>query len=381
MFPYLTVNVLDAAPDKVGIAQMFLAAPALLLMLPGGMLADASDLRRLMSRLQMLAVLPIAVLAFYVGEGALSFSVLLGFALVHGSLHALVTPTRDALLGRVAGGNVQRAITAAMSVQFLAQMVGFGVAAMAGTLGPSVALWCQCALYAMAALCALKMKASPPVSRDNRADGRSSRQRALKGMGEAFGLVLRSAQILPVTLVMVGIGLFFMSVFQVVVPVMVRDVYGGESGELALVNASFVVGVLISTAVLSRRAPVVKQGRAIFASASVGVLIIAAIASQPPMAVFYGIILVFGCGAGVVMTLGRTVIQETASAAHRARILAIYGVAFLGAAPMGAFFTGEMADRFGLPTAALIAATGMALLLSALALHGAVWRVRREPIG
>ena len=58
LFPYLIVNVLFESPDRVGLAQMCLLAPALALMVPGGMLADAVDLRTLLVRLQLLTVCP-----------------------------------------------------------------------------------------------------------------------------------------------------------------------------------------------------------------------------------------------------------------------------------------------------------------------------------
>ena len=125
LFPYLIVNVLKAPAEDVGIAQACLMAPALLFMIPGGMLADASDLKRLSTRLKLTAILPTLTLALITFSDQLDYSILLVYALLQGSLQALVSPTRDALLGRVAGEDIQRSVTTAMAVQFVAQMVGY----------------------------------------------------------------------------------------------------------------------------------------------------------------------------------------------------------------------------------------------------------------
>ena len=375
LFPYLIVNVLFESPDRVGLAQMCLLAPALALMVPGGMLADAVDLRTLLVRLQLLAVLPVSILAWSIGASGGAFLTLIIFALVHGSLQAMVTPTRDALLGRIAGLHVQRAITNALGVQFAAQIIGFGLASTASTFGVVPLLVVQGCLYALSAACAAQMTKLPPIRRTVQA-GESTNPSQLAELKAAFAQVWRSPTIGPVTGIMSGVGLFFISVFQVVVPVMVRDHYQGGSAELALVNAAFVVGVLSATTVMSRIAPVKAQGMAIFLSACGGAMLCMVFAAQPSALWFYTCVWVFGAGAGVLMSLSRTVVQQSASDVFRARILAIYSLAFLGSAPIGALLVGQLAEWVGVLQAAFMAGLGMVGLLAVLALWGGILRVR-----
>ncbi|MEM7403788.1 MAG: MFS transporter [Pseudomonadota bacterium] len=381
MFPYLVVSVLQESPERVGIAQMCVMAPALLLMLPGGMLADAFDLRQLLVRLQCAAMVPALTVAAVASGGGLTFGVVIAFALAQGSLQALVMPTRDALLGRVAGDDVQRAVATAMLLQFLAQVAGFALAGSAGWVGVPTLLVIQACAYGVGAVCAAQMLPVPPLRPDDADATASGETSALRELGNAFVLVARSPSMGPVTLQMIGVGVSFIGVFSVVIPLMVRDLYAGGSVELAMVNLCFVLGVLVSTLVLRARPPVERQGRAIFLSGCGGLAVLLCLSAWPPMVLFYLLILIFGIGAGVAMSLGRTLIQQAASAAHRARILAIYSLAFLGAAPIGSFTMGVLAEHAGLDLAIWAATGAMAALMLGLRLRSGIWQIRANTPG
>ena len=375
LFPFLVVNVLEESPERVGIAQMCLMAPALALMVPGGMLADASDLRKLLATLQITATAAPLVLAGLIGTGSAHFGVLIAFALVHGSVQALVLPARDALLSRVSGGDIQRTITTAMAVQFSCQIVGFMFAASASAIGAPVLLITQACLYGLGAICASRLLPVPPI----RVSPPQTRRGAGAELLEALRGVTHSTRIAPIMLIMLGVGFIFIAVFSVVVPIMVRDLYRGGSIGLALINASFVVGVLCASAAMMRRPPVLHQGHTIFIAASVGAGLTASFGTQPPVVVFYTIIFLFGVASGVLMSLGRTVVQEAAEPRLRARVLAIYSLGFLGSAPLGSFLVGQIAEVTGVLAAAVWGGAAMAVLLLAVGTFTPIWGITRDP--
>lgn len=427
LFPYLVVNVLNESPERVGIAQMCLLAPALILMLPGGVMADASDLRSLLFRLQICVMVPVALLAFTAVSSGLTFAALVAFALAHGSLQAMVVPTRDALLSRVAGDNVQHAITTAMAIQFGCQVIGFMLAGTASSIGPANLLVVQTVLYGLGALCVLKLSPAPPilapdsstgehdateetwtqnVHHDNETDGAQTQNghgANAAGRTQTHGVVpthaqvappasprarLRvrelvdvcrsiadSTQMAPVMLVMFGVGFFFIAVFNVVVPVMVRDIYLGDSSALAFVNGAFVGGMITGTIVLMRLPKIERQGLGIFVTSLVCTGLTALFGASPPVAIFYTVIFVFGISTAVTMSLGRTVVQQSANPHQRARVLAAYSLGFLGSAPLGSLAIGQLAERIGVLNAALVAAAGMGVLLVAVALRSSIWSV------
>ncbi|NKC15388.1 MAG: MFS transporter [Gammaproteobacteria bacterium] len=375
LFPYLIVNLLQEGPERVGIAQMCIMAPALLLMVPGGMLADASDLRTLLARLQLLAVLPVAGLALALGLGHASFALLIAYALFQGSTQAIIIPTRDALLGRIAGQDIQRAVTTAMIVQFLAQVGGFFLAGSASRIGAENLLWLQAGTYVLAMCCALRMKAAPPLPKTLCEP--ATQPSVWMELAVAFRQIADSSRMGPITFLMCGVGVFFIGVFHVVIPIMVRDYYAGDSVALAMVNGCFVAGVVTAITTMTRRSPVHKQGVAVFLSACGGACLTALFATYPPVSVFYLFIYLFGISAGILMSLGRTIVQESADAHYRARTLAIYSLSFMGGAPIGSLVIGQIAEATHVLHAALLSALGMSLLLVVMRFKTTIWYITR----
>ena len=232
----------------------------------------------------------------------------------------------------------------------------------------------QGCLYALSAACAAQMTKLPPIQRSVQAADESTKPGQLAELKAAFAQVWRSPKIGPVTGIMAGVGLFFISVFQVVVPVMVRDHYHGGSAELALVNAAFVVGVLVATTVMSRISPVKAQGMAIFLSACGGAMCVWSLPRSPQL---YGFTRAFGSSvpggrfdvtvsdSGAAKCIRRFSSQDSCHLLPRV----------LGSAPIGALLVGQLAEWVGVLQAAFMAGLGMVGLLAVLALWGGILRV------
>ena len=107
LFPYLIVNVLLQGPEQIGLAQMAMMGPSLLLMLVGGVVADASILRKLLASLQCVAALPPRTDCALLVYGP-TFPALITYALCYGACQAFVLPARDALLIASPGGRPTR---------------------------------------------------------------------------------------------------------------------------------------------------------------------------------------------------------------------------------------------------------------------------------
>lgn len=88
------------------------------------------------------------------------------------------------------------------------------------------------------------------------------------------------------------------------------------------------------------------------------------------------LIFVWGTGAGVTMTQGRTIVQMAAPPSHRGRVLALFQLGFMGGAPIGAPIVGVIAYGQGLPTAMLAAVVGMIVVLGVVLATSTIWRQR-----
>jgi MFS family permease len=367
LFPYLVAVVLEADAKSLGIAQTAAMLPALLLMLLGGAAADRVDCRTLLIRLHFFAALPPLALAGVVAFGDVTYLALIAYGVAMGCVSAFVIPARDSLLSRVAGSDVQRTIIATMGIQNVCQIAGTAIGGFAAALGAPVVLVCQSlAMLAGCVICAQLLPA-PPIGE------RPARSSAAVEIRAGLSEVLHSPRLLSVTLLAAAIGLFFMGSFIVAIPLLLRDVYGGSAPEIAAGNASMMLGMLAGTGLLFARGGVQRQGRALILSLTAGALILASLSLAPPELALYALIAAFGAGGGIAMPSGRTLVQEAASDSQRARVLSVYSLGFMGAAPFGALMMGFLVEALGPRTAVLIPAALMLTTIAATAALTKIW--------
>ena len=367
VFPWLVTVVLHEPPARIGVAQMSLMAPSIFLMLLGGAVADRADCRRLLVRGHLVAAVPPLVLGAAIAWGWLAYGGLIAYALAVGTTGAFVMPARDAMLTRVAAGGLGRAVALMTATQFAAQLVGIAVGGSAGTIGAPALLLLQAAVLAFGGIAALRLPAAPPMP------GASTRSR-LEAMRDGLRAAAESPILVPVLIANLAVGVFYVGAFLVILPLIVRDVYGGGSAQLSLVSLGFWGGTIGSTLVQIRLGALRRPGRAIVMALLLGAGVLAAMAWPGPFPAFVTLCLVWGLGAGVVMTQARILVQAAAPETHRARILSLFQLGLMGGAPVGALLIGYLAALTGPRGAAVYPAACMLLVLAGLLLRSRLWQ-------
>ena len=342
LFSWLVVGVLQADADWVGIAQSALMLPSILLVLLGGVVADRSDRRTLLIVLHLVAAGLSACLMTVVAKGWLSMSLLIGYALGVGTVQAFAMPARDALLSEVAGTNMLRAVAGMTLTQWLSQALGALLAGSARWLGIVPAL-CMHGLILLSGAPTLR-KLPPPPSHDGVGRGRASLGDLVAGVREVFGSpVLRPLQLL---VVVVGIG--FIGPYMVVLPLLVRDFYGGDVALLAALNMAFPLGTIFGAGAVLWHGGMRRKGLAQVLALLVGAACLGNLSFGLP---FWGALLtvgVWGTSASIFMSAGRTMFQEQARPSHRARVLSVYTLGFMGTTGLvGAPLAGVLVDWLG----------------------------------
>mgnify|MGYP003348475784 CR=1 FL=1 len=166
---------------------------------------------------------------------------------------------------------------------------------------------------------------------------RPERDVAFPGIADGVAEAARSEQIWTVLALNFGIGVFYVGPFMAVLPLVVRDIYLGGAAEIAYVNLAFWAGTIVAAfafAGLARNLSL--RGRLIVLAVSVGAVILFCMALQPPFFVLNGLCFVWGLGAGITLTQGRTVLQIVTPATHRARIMSLFQLGLGGGGPIGA---------------------------------------------
>ncbi|MEQ9639643.1 MAG: MFS transporter [Alphaproteobacteria bacterium] len=368
LFAWLVTVVLDQPADRVGLAQMAMMLPSLAFMLIGGGVADRGDLRRLLLRYHLVAAVPPLVLAWLVGTDRLTYALLIGYGVAMGTLGAFVIPARDALLHRVAEGTIQRGVMLATMGQFIGQLVGMVIAGFAALVGAPALMVLHAVLILTGAAALFRLAPAPPLNVNNVTGWRAIRD----GVTVAFG----DAALRPAVLSVFAVGFCFVGSYLVVLPLTVRDSFAGGATELAIVNVAFWAGTILTTVALLRRGGVARPGRAMLAAMAGGVGVLAAMALPLNFVGFAALCFVWGIGGGVVMTMGRTIMQTEAPADYRARVMALYQLALMGAAPVGALLMGLIVAAVGVRLAPLAPAALMALIVAVLVLATPMWRYR-----
>jgi MFS family permease len=362
LFSWLVVGELRAEPRWVGIAQSASMVPSFLLILLGGAIADRVDRRRLLVWMHCGAALLSAGLLVVVWSGALSLGFLILFALGMGTLGAFVMPARDSLLSEVVNGrDMMRAVTGMTLMQWSAQAVGALLAGTARWIGvvPAIGLHATALIAGVPAL--RRLAPAPPRG------GAPERALHLRDLAVGLREVWRSSDLFPLVVLVVAVGVLFIGPFMVVFPLLVRDFYGGDELLFGLVLAAFPVGTIIGSLAILLLGGVRRKGAAQLLSLCVGALCLGSVSLGLPFAGLLGALTRWGVGASVFMNAGRTVFQERASAANRARVLSVYTLGFMGSAGLvGAPLSGALAELVG-PLQTCLVDAGAMLVVVALA--------------
>jgi MFS family permease len=350
---WLLVGELRETAGWVGVAQTCQQLPFLVFLLPGGLLADRAELRGVLTRIFVLGALAVGGLAALVRAGWHGLPVLLPFAFAWGTLQALANPTRDAMISNLVSGEILRAVTGITLVQFVALAAGAKLGGLTQQMGNAANLALQAALLLAGALAVRRLPRVPPA-------GRRAGERALEGLREGLAAVRRSERLLPLALLVGANGLLFMGPYQVLGPLLVRDVYRGGAPELSLHWMVLPLGSIAGSIAMLLRGRTLPKGPALLA-ALVGVsLCLVGIALRPPFWGFLALVFVWGVCHALFFNTSRALFQELAVGAQRARILSVHPLGLFGMAPLSNLGSGLLADAIGAAAGCLLA--GLAML-------------------
>ena len=369
LYPWLVAVYLHESPTRVGLAQMASQLPMLFFILWGGWLGDRVDQRRLLIGLNAVMAIPPLVVATLFELDYFNYTVLFCWALIGGTFAAFMQPARDALLNQVAGADIQRVVTLAVGVQFGVQIIGFTLGSTADVVGPPTLLVTM-AIFMLAASAATLRIPKPPAPRPR------NHQHPLTAIAEGVRLAWRSDAIRPAIVQTFSVGIFFAGAYMVLLPLMVRDLYGGGSAHIAGAFAANMLGTVMVTFTLMRIGRVERPGRALLIGAVVSSSVLFLLFFDLPQWLFYSVIFLWGCCGGISMTMSRTIVQEAAVATHRARVMSVYSLGMMGGMPIGSFTLGLVTEWVGVRNAVLLPVIGMLCILIYLRLRTRLWYVQ-----
>jgi len=366
VFPGVITFTLGESPERLGIAQAALTAPMMLLLPFAGVWAERRDRRGIMFYFYIFAGLNALLLAVAIMTDNLSYWLMVGFALMIGIAGGFVMPARDSAInpivrisGRTKHGGIalQKAVVMASAVQFGAQIVGMSTGFFAKYSGPGLLFVFQGLGLMIGGLAAVFLPRL--ISTRHR-----STAHPMHDLMDGIKAVVHSPVLMPMTLIMVAIGLLIVGgAFFILIPILIRDIYGGGFAEQASLSVVFWIGALIANVTLVKIGHIERPGKALILAQGVTVLAVGAFALPLPFWALYGLVLAWGLGAGVAISLSRAVVQEQAPPDKLARVMSVYQLGLFGGIPLGAIVMGQIVGAIGPRPAALIPMIGLGLVL------------------
>jgi MFS family permease len=382
LFPYMLKNILNVSGTMLGAAQMALAAPSVVFILFGGVMAERADGRTLLVLFHLLASLPALALAWAMRTEGIEYWMLVLYALAMGTIGAFMMPARDAILNTVverrravgSGITLQQGVAFATLAQFAAQIVGLWIGGFANVSGVWPLLAVQAGVVAAGAIAAFFLE------RGRMIEPRPTNAKVLGDIFDGMKCVRRNPVLLSMVISMFGVGVFVIGAFLVILPIVNADVYAFESGGLRNIFVTFWAGAFCSSIAISRFRNLTRPGRILLIAQFIGSAGILFLVAKVPYPAFISLVFVWGLAAGVSIMMSRTIVQAAAPPRLLARVLSIYQLGFMGGAPVGAALMGIVADAAGPQLVILVPSIGMLAMIVWMTFFTPIWKMRADEV-
>lgn len=352
---YIAFDITNRNAFALGLINLAVAVPMLVVSPFGGVVADRVEKRRLIMIGQAVLLLnELAVLTLLLTE-RLEFWHLFGVVFVMGCTFPFIMPARQAIVVTIVG---RRGLGNAMALQMGAMNAARVVApALAGFLiwivGVKATYLVAVVVYGFALAAMSRIDRSPAPVRETKT---SVYHDILEGFRYVAGYppvrVLMVLGILPMLLAMP---------FQALLVVFAVDVWDVGSRGLGVLQAAAGLGGMAGAFFLAWRAEPKRKLRMMMASllGFGGSLFLFALSPWFALGLF--MVLIADVFASVFQTLNNTIIQTVIPDAVRGRVMSVMMMTF-GLTPLGTVPISAMAQKWGAPFAVGIAAVVMVVL-------------------
>ena len=352
---------LTDSPLQIGLLGLARAVPQMLLIIVGGLLADAFDRRRLLIVSQLAQFAVSAALVYATLTGAMTPTVLFIASGLLALFTALESPPRQALVPSLVPAE---ALPSALALNTILRHAGTIVGpSLAGVLlAFTNAAWC----YAIDAFSWLVMLAAMLAITARTATHGGLRVISLSALQEGFVFIWHNPIILWFML-MDFVAMFF-GTTRALVPIYARDIFTIGAAGLGWLYAAESVGSVVTAVVMSRLGLVRHTG--MWVLVGVGLYGVCVVLFAVTDSLVLAILFLVGTGVGntIGAVLRGTINQLSTPDSLRGRVSAVNSMFAAGGPQLGQFRSGAVAEAWGAQFSALSGGVITVLVIFALAL-------------
>jgi MFS family permease len=357
----------------LGIDTALAFGPMLFLGAVGGAIADRHDKRRTLVGTQVAFGVLALVLWAIVATDVVQLWMVYTLSFLQGVVTSIDQPTRQSFFAEmVEPRDLQNAVSLNSAVMTGTRIVG---PALAGALIAGVGMeWCFLinAISYVAVIAGLHAMRADEL-RPNRAP------REAGAIREGLRYVWRSGELRRPLALMSVLYLFSFN-YSVLMPLLAERTFGGDAGTLGLFLSTAGVGSLAGALVMAGR-PSPSERRLALAAVGVGVVTVL-VALAPTLGIATASMLPLGVASIVFFVTANSTLQLSSRPEMRGRVMALYGIVFLGSTPIGAPIAGWVGEHLG--ARAAFAGGGVIALITGLVGLWVLARraaVERVPVG
>jgi MFS family permease len=352
---WLVLTLTDSA-TAVGLTAALQFLPMLLAGAWGGLVADSLPKRRLLLATQALMVLPALTLFALSATGDPAAWMVMGLVFVRGSILAVDMPARQSFVIEIVGADrVVNAVGLQSALIHSSRITGPAIAGLLIAGGGIELCFLLNALSFVAMIVALRSLDTSELAPPKLA----TRERG--AIRSAFRYVTRTPELAIPLGMMAVVGTLGFN-FQVLLPLLARETFGGDATAYSLLAVAMGAGAIAGALVTSARRRI---GEGLLIGAALGFGVSALLAALAPTLQLEALALAPLGAASVTFAAGINSTLQLAAEPHmRGRVMALYSIVFLGSTPIGGPIAGVLSGAFG-ARAALVMAGAAALLAAA----------------
>lgn len=340
---------LTGSAALLGLVTFAMQAPVFLVSPIGGYFADRFDRRRMLVWVQVAGAIPPSILAALTLAGRVEVWHLFVLGAMSGVVNAFDIPIRQAfVVEMVEREDLISAIGLNSSMFHGARTIGPAVAGVLITLaGEGVCFLINAISFLPVIASFVVMKVAP------RAPAPGPRQHPLREIRDGFVYAATTGPIRMILFIM-AVGSFTAVSYVALMPLFADEIFGRGAAGLGILNAASGVGAVAGALTLASRTSVRGLGRWVAgASALFGVMLVL-FASATRFHPAVALLVAAGFFQIVLFSSSNTLIQTMVPDAFRGRVMSIYSMVFMGAAPLGALFAGGLGETIGAPMVVMV---------------------------
>jgi len=337
---WLILTLTTGSGTALGINAALAFGPVLLLGPWGGVLADRFDKRRILTCTQGTAAVVSLTLATIVFTDVVSLWMVFALSLASGIVTSLDNPARQSFYVEMVGeGTLTNAVSLNSAAFTGARIIGPAAAGiLIATVGMAICFLIDGISYLAVLTALLAMRSS-----EMHVQRRSTRERGHLAAGLRY---VWETGALRRPLVVMAIVFTFVFEWQVLVPLLANHTFHAGPGAFGVLSAAAGLGSFVGAILAANRnSRPSMHGLGVWLVA-VGVTM-ALVSVAPTLPVAIVLMVPIGFFAMSFMITGNTMLQLEAKPQARGRVMALYGVVFLGSTPIGAPLVGWLAGILG----------------------------------